>query len=118
MVVATIALGMGIDCPNVLRVIHWGPSTDVELYLQESGRAGCDMLPSQAVLYDGGEGVIARNLGDDNMKEYCANKHPCRRQLLLKHFASLHESLSIPLCLCCDVCEQSCSCRLCSIDVP
>ena len=31
-VVATIAFGMGIDCPNVHRVIHWGPSTDVELY--------------------------------------------------------------------------------------
>ena len=32
-VVATIAFGMGIDCPNVQRVIHWGPSMDVELYL-------------------------------------------------------------------------------------
>ena len=118
-VVATIAFGMGIDCPNVHRVIHWGPSTDVELYLQETGRAGRDMLPSQAILYIGGEGVIARNLGDD-MKENCANKRACRRQLmlLLKYFDSSHESLSIPLCLCCDVCEQSCSCRLCSIDVP
>lgn len=115
-VVATIAFGMGIDCPNVRRVIHWGPSADVELYLQETGRAGRDMLPSEAILYHGGEGVVARNLADD-MKEYCVNRHLCRRQLLLKHFDSSDESLSIPLCLCCDVCEQTCTCRLCSSNV-
>ena len=72
-VIATIAFGMGMDSPNVRRVIHWGPSADVELHLQETGRAGRDMLPSQAMLYHGGEGVIARNLSD-GMKEYCANK--------------------------------------------
>lgn len=33
-VVATIAFGMGLDCPNVRKVVHWGPSSDVELYMQ------------------------------------------------------------------------------------
>ena len=32
-VVATVAFGMGLDCPNVRRIIHWGASTDIELYL-------------------------------------------------------------------------------------
>ena len=51
-VVATVAFGMGLDCPNVRRVIHWGPSSDVEQYLQETGRAGRDGLPAQAILYN------------------------------------------------------------------
>ena len=50
-VVAIIAFGMGLDCPNVRRVIHWDPSSDVESYIQETGRAGCDRLPATAMLY-------------------------------------------------------------------
>ena len=42
LVICTIAFGMGFDCPNVRKVTHWGPSTDFEGYVQESGRGGCD----------------------------------------------------------------------------
>ena len=34
-VIATIAFGMGLDCPNVFEVIHWGPSSTIEDYVQE-----------------------------------------------------------------------------------
>ena len=113
-VIATIAFGMGLDCPNVCTVFHWGPSDDVELYLQETGRVGRDMLPAQAILYHGGQGLIARNLKDD-MKEYCANKDTCRREMLLKHFDSefIRES-NASLCSCCGVCERKCVCIQCS----
>lgn len=50
-VIATIAFGMGLDCPNVKRVIHWGPSSDIEQYVQESERAGRDGKQSIAALY-------------------------------------------------------------------
>ena len=39
-VIATIAFGMGLDCPNVAEVIHWGPSFSVEDYIQEIGGQG------------------------------------------------------------------------------
>ena len=40
-IVATIAFGMGLDCPNI-EIIHWGPSSTVEDYVQKIGRAGRD----------------------------------------------------------------------------
>ena len=29
-VIGTIAFGIGIDCPDIRQVIHWGPSADLE----------------------------------------------------------------------------------------
>lgn len=74
------------------------------------------MLPAEAILYVGGEGLVVRDL-EDNMKEYCANKDSCRREMLLKHFDSatnLEHTLNVIKCLCCDVCACKCSCQLCS----
>ena len=44
--ICTVAFGMGVNCKKVRRVIHFGPSKSVELYVQECGRAGRDGLPS------------------------------------------------------------------------
>lgn len=32
-VIGTIAFGLGLDSPNVRKVIHWGPSSDIESYV-------------------------------------------------------------------------------------
>jgi superfamily II DNA helicase RecQ len=42
---------MGIDVPNIRVVIHWGPSNDIESYVQETGRGGKDGRPAKAILY-------------------------------------------------------------------
>uniref|UniRef100_A0A1X7T1S6 DNA 3'-5' helicase n=1 Tax=Amphimedon queenslandica TaxID=400682 RepID=A0A1X7T1S6_AMPQE len=49
-VCATIAFGMGINCPDVCKVIHYGPPDDLESCTQEIGRAGRAGLPSTAIL--------------------------------------------------------------------
>ena len=49
-VIATVAFGMGLDSPNIRRIIHWGAPADIESYIQETGRAGRDGEQSHAVL--------------------------------------------------------------------
>ena len=39
LLIATIAFGMGVNSKWVKRIIHYGPSKNVEAYVQETGRA-------------------------------------------------------------------------------
>ena len=85
-VIATIAFGMGIDCPNIMSVVHWGPSETVEDdYVQEVGRAGWDGQPACALLF-----FTPRDKGHvgKNMLEYSTIHEQCKREQLFKEFDS------------------------------
>ena len=106
--ISTIAFGLGIDCKKVRRVIHFGPSKSIEMYVQECGRAGRDGLPSTSVfLYNG---VLSSHC-DNDMKQYI-QVEGCRRKWLMGHFGCNGEQTSGALALhaCCDMCAIKCSC--------
>ena len=110
-IIATIAFAMGLDCPDVREVIHWGPSSDVESFIQETGRCGRDGLLSMSLLLCG-KGDMHHV--SESMQSYCTNEHVCRCKLLFSDFDGFGEiKLPCKPCMCCDVCRQKCECGAC-----
>jgi bloom syndrome protein len=81
-VLATSAFGMGIDISDIRVIIHWGPPSNLEEYVQESGKAGRDSLPAKAILMYGKPG----NYVNEEMRSYGCNSLECQRKLLTKDF--------------------------------
>ena len=85
-VFATTALGMGVNTRYVQNVIHITPSSSMESYFQEIGRAGRAGGDAHAVLYYNNSDVAAnRDNVNLDMKGYCAAVG-CLRAYLLQYF--------------------------------
>ncbi len=112
LVCATSAYGMGVDCPNVREIIHYGVPSDTETYIQETGRAGRDGKPSLAILVS--LKSVTRH-AEKSMRDYQANYDICRRDYLFNDVDNYVHENSVVGCMCCDICFQACECGTCVI---
>ena len=80
-IVATIAFGMGIDKPDVRFVAHLDLPGSLEVYYQETGRAGRDGLPATAWMAYGLQDVVTRRQLVDSSEADEARKRIERRKL-------------------------------------
>ena len=115
-VICTIAFGMGVDCVNVRQIVHWGVASDVESYVQESGRAGRDGRVACVTTFFKASDLDPRRVSKE-MIDYCRNKDRCRRSLLFSYFDNALPKDKPQGCFCCDVCALLCQCDDCTCSI-
>ena len=106
-IICTIAFGMGIDCKDTYRSIHFGPPKTVELLVQESGRIGRD--GKQCISYILHNGLLSSHC-NGQMKQLMQTQS-CRREYIVSLFSVTNNKTSEKNCLCCDNCALLCQCN-------
>lgn len=105
-VLATSALGMGVNFPDVRYIIHLGPATSIVDHVQQSGRAGRDGKQAYNVVITTGQKLAHCEVDIKNF----AKAADCLRKALMKPLDVTVNSVD-PLHNCCSNCKKMCTCN-------
>ena len=114
LVIATSALGMGVNIPNIRRIINYGIPKDMESYVQGVGRGGRDGGNVMAIMYYKPYHLCHI---DKVMRMFVKDQVKCRRSYILEFFGEKSNKTLTYSHECCDICTRSCNCSLCPKEV-
>ena len=116
-IIASSALSMGVNFPDVRYVIHWGPSRNMLDFHQQSGRGGRDNKPTHVLTIYYGQQI---SFCEENVKPFLRTTS-CYRIEAYKPFDRNIMSVK-PAHACCRNCAKTCKCsdgeNECSETVP
>jgi superfamily II DNA helicase RecQ len=107
-IVATSALGLGIDIPDIRVIWHVDPPRTLLDYAQESGRAGRDGLKSEAIM------IVGWDVGDygekkedvELVQQLIGSSEGCRKAVLGRYLDGLEGQTCKEGEVKCDQCED------------
>ena len=103
--IATTALCMGVNFPDVRYIVNWGPTRSILNQYQEAGRAGRDRKKSHVIIIFHGQQV---GHCEQEVKDFVCAKG-CYRVAAYKTLDVTIEALK-PLHDCCSHCSTICKC--------
>jgi superfamily II DNA helicase RecQ len=105
LIIASTALSMGVNFPDVRYIINWGPPRTLIDYHQEAGRAGRDGEPAHSIIiYHGNQTTHC----EDDVKQFIRTEG-CLRVASLKPFVPDVVPMQ-PYHDCCSNCSPTCTC--------
>ena len=119
-VFATVAIGLGVNIPDVRQIVHIGPPCTLESYYQEIGRACRDGKRAHAFLYYNGHDIASNKRGmTEEMRMFCREDSGCLRNIILQYLGSnLAATNETDRHLCCSNCSKMCKCNSCKVVQP
>ena len=110
---ATVAIGLGVNIPDVRQIIHMTVPRTLESYYQQIGRAGRDRYPAKAYLYYNGTDISVNKPGlTDEIRQYCLLSGVCMRKYIMNYFDA-DSFCSLSKHECCSNCSSLCRCFQC-----
>ncbi len=105
-VIATSALSMGVNFPDVKYVVHYGPARSLVDHIQEAGRAGRNGEKAHDITI-----YFGQQLGEceKGVKEFVKTEG-CQRKAIFMPFDPNVEPVT-PMHECCSICEKKCKCN-------